>query len=338
MKRLQKTAGVLLALCLSLTLFACDLVPEEEVTTTAPAVTALDPSATEEGKAAEYLTRLVLDLNSAESYKVETRYSLDRIESDHQLVQQYADDAKSYITDTLNKTDDPATAESAPFLITGFSAGDFTTLKTEEATAVRLREKIDEMKAARDAGTRADLAGVSDDAIAQLAAEELQADGATWAENDKYYEIRGEAADLSAYIKADDEAALTAELAKAEDYAAASYQVNSRSYTLYAKADKATDRLLELTVTEKTDGSAVLTGQGEFAGEGSANVTFTLIKTVTVNGIVYPSAPETNAATDAATDTFTEAPALGVPTVTEAPALDVPEATTIVITETTAVG
>ncbi|MDR2753558.1 MAG: hypothetical protein LBB50_04530, partial [Oscillospiraceae bacterium] len=96
---------------------------------------------------------------------------------------------------------------------------------------------------------------------------------------------------LARLVAPADDKAILAELAKAQEYLQADrYAVQPTALTLFARADKETDHLTELRLTETAAVTLTAKGVGALSGAGDIPVTFVLTKTVVYSNFAWKAA------------------------------------------------
>jgi hypothetical protein len=211
------------------------------------------------------------------------RYTVDEVQSANALVNAFAGSYIKRAEDGLGQEQTAAwdlLQNDFPFLAASVAPPLWENLQVQDAYAALLDEKYATLVQEIADGQHPDLADANEKKLRAYAEESLSATEKEAVTG--LYVFTATAKDLAALLKDDNLTALEAELAKNKNFIKATTpKKEPTAYTIYGTADKQTDRLTLLRVTESGDVRFNITGVGAISSLGTVAMTANMTKTVT---------------------------------------------------------
>jgi len=291
MKTCKSLFALLLALALAAGLCACSMSPppdEEE-----PVITAKTPLPQDDEARLAYFGQLVAIIAAdAKKCAVETTYGIGDIEAENGTLKAAANTLKNSITDWLANKKEFELPDEAFFLEVP-AAADVTEILVRDVLEMEIQRRLEELQVAIDEGRNTTMGDAGEPERRDYVIEQMGVSAKR--DNDRFYQINItlEPAATESLVQPGDKEAVLAELAKSGEYLLVEdYALAPKELTIYVRVLKETDRVTEITITEKADLTTTVKGVGSLAGEGEFPLTLTLTKNVKYNGFVWPETPE----------------------------------------------
>jgi len=290
MKTCKALFALALALILAVGLCACMSAPAEEEEPVVTAKTDLPQS--DEARLAYYGQLLAVAAADAKKCTAEISYGIDGIEAENGSLKAAAKTLKGAVTGWLASKEDlkpPGVAAFPPVP----QAEEVTEILVRDVLEMEVERRLGELQTAVDEGRNPDMAKATPEERRTYVLEQMGVSARR--DSDKYYQVNItlEPAAAGRLVRPSDKAAVLAELAKSKDYLLVEdYSLAPKELTIYARVDKATDHLTELSVTEKADLTTTVRGVGALEGEGECPLALTLTKTIKYTGFEWPETKE----------------------------------------------